>query len=95
MWGDSELVSDGGRSRDSPRPSGGMADAVDSKSTEGNLVRVRLSPRASFNRNNLVVSHYPALCKAFFLRLSPILPFSRAGATYPALEVQGITGTRI
>jgi hypothetical protein len=28
------------------RPSGGMADAADSKSAEGNLVRVRLSPRA-------------------------------------------------
>src|SRR3954453_16820200 len=27
-------------------PSGGMADAADSKSAEGNLVRVRLSPRA-------------------------------------------------
>src|SRR5215204_932247 len=30
-----------------------MADAVDSKSTEGNLVRVRLSPRASFTPNDL------------------------------------------
>jgi hypothetical protein len=30
----------------SPGPSGGMADAADSKSAEGNLVRVRLSPRA-------------------------------------------------
>jgi hypothetical protein len=29
-----------------PGPSGGMADAADSKSAEGNLVRVRLSPRA-------------------------------------------------
>jgi hypothetical protein len=31
-----------------PGPSGGMADAADSKSAEGNLVRVRLSPRALF-----------------------------------------------
>jgi CheY-like chemotaxis protein len=30
-----------------------MADAADSKSAEGNLVRVRLSPRAYFPHNNL------------------------------------------
>ena len=45
--GGSELVSARGELVSPPRPSGGMADAVDSKSTEGNLVRVRLSPRAS------------------------------------------------
>jgi hypothetical protein len=33
-----------------------MADAVDSKSTEGNLVRVRLSPRASFHSNGLLAT---------------------------------------
>jgi hypothetical protein len=45
-----KMACDGVRSRLSchQSPSGGMADAADSKSAEGNLVRVRLSPRALF-----------------------------------------------
>src|SRR5215204_4638408 len=56
-----------------PGPSGGMADAADSKSAEGNLVRVRLSPRASFHRNDLATAL--ASCPyGFDLRLSPYCP---------------------
>ena len=52
-----------------------MADAADSKSAEGNLVRVRLSPRALRYRNDLA-SYHPTLRIARTFDCAPVVPLA-------------------
>ena len=56
-----------------PSPSGGMADAADSKSAEGNLVRVRLSPRALY-RTMTYAPHLSIRRKGLYPGCAPIAP---------------------
>jgi hypothetical protein len=56
-----------------------MADAADSKSAEGNLVRVRLSPRASCDPKLRL--HILGAQPGFYRRLYAIVPLG-SGVTY-------------
>jgi endonuclease/exonuclease/phosphatase family metal-dependent hydrolase len=63
-------------------PSGGMADAADSKSAEGNLVRVRLSPRAL----NAATTLPPMTRQLTSILLILVAGACQTGRNYPSLE---------